>query len=447
MATTDARGRAVNSAVYGSAGTVVEWFDYGLYLYLVPVMGPLFFPSDDPVVSSIGSFGVFVVGSLARIAGGAFYGKIGDRDGRKRALTLSVLLMLVPMGLTAALPTYAEVGILAPLLLVAIRVVQGFSAGGEYSGTIVLLVEQAPPGRRGFLAAGAILTSGIGILAASLTVSALTSTMTDSAMSSYGWRIAYVVGACVALWALAMRRRMQETDAFDSVHEAHRAEHPVTVRDTLRRQPRAVLVAALLSGYGGIVYFVVLGYLPSYLDGIGAISREAVTWITTAMTIGYAVGTPALGALSDRWGRRPVMAAAAGILVLGSVPLFVLLGDASVGWVLLAELALLVPLMAYTGPMVAAAAELFSTRDRYTALAVGYDLGTAVLGSTAPLIGATLVSVTGADLAPSFYLVAMSIAIIPVLIAMRETARISLGEVDRTAEMLAVDLDGSGDGR
>ena len=208
------RRRSRNAVVYGSAGTVVEWFDYGLYLYLVPIVAPLIFPTDNQLTAIIASLGVFAAGSLLRIAGGAFFGSIGDRLGRKKALVLSILMMTVPMALTAFLPTYADIGIAATLIFTGMRMLQGFSAGGEYSGTVVQLVEQAPARRRGFIASTAVFTSGIGVLLASALVAGLTTVLSEQAMSDYGWRACYLVGGALGLFALIMRRRMDETQAF-----------------------------------------------------------------------------------------------------------------------------------------------------------------------------------------------------------------------------------------
>ncbi len=426
----DGTRRMWNSMVFGSAGTVVEWFDYGLYLYLVPVMAPLFFPSDDPLTATIASFGVFAAGSVMRVAGGAFFGRMGDRLGRKRALTLSVLMMTVPMFVTALLPTYDMIGVAAPLLLVVVRLAQGFSAGGEYSGTVVVLVEQAPARRRGLVAATAVVTSGTGILLASLLVSMLTSVLSSDAMSSYGWRVAYGVGTFVALFAVVMRRRMRETAAFEAERDTEGLSRS-PVSDALRRMPRAVALAAVLAGYGGILYYVVLGFVPTYLDGVTTISRSDALWITTAMNLLYAYATPLGGWCSDRVGRRPMLLGSALAMAVVAVPMFVLLMDGPLWLVVVGEVGLVLPVLASAGPIVAAIGELFPTRDRFTALAIGYDLGNATFGGTAPLVCSALISVTGHELAPSFYLVLASLLVVWPMARLRETARVEVRDLER----------------
>ena len=423
------RRRARNSVIYGSAGTVVEWFDYGLYLYLVPVMAPLIFPSDDALTAMIASLGVFAAGSFLRVFGGAFFGSIGDRLGRKRALVLSILLMTVPMGLTAFLPTYAAIGVAAPILFTVMRMLQGFSAGGEYSGTVVQLVEQAPPARRGFLASSAVLTSGVGILLASGLVALLMTLLTDAQMADWGWRACYLVGGALGLFALVMRRRMDETQAFEA-EEAAGDVPQKPLRYALRHLPGPVLISAFLAGYGGILYYVVLGFGPTILDTYSDIQSDTAMWVTTGMTIAYAFLTPFFGRLSDRYGRRPVMLAAAGGFVLLSGPLLWLMTHEPVLIVVVAGALLLGLLMAYGGPVVAAIGEQFPSKARYSALATGYNLGNAVLGGLAPLTAAWLISVFDTPVAPAILLVVASLVALPILWRLKETRGITLEEMD-----------------
>ena len=424
------RRRSRNAVVYGSAGTVVEWFDYGLYPYLVPIVAPLIFPTDNQLTAIIASLGVFAAGSLLRIAGGAFFGSIGDRLGRKKALVLSILMMTVPMALTAFLPTYADIGIAATLIFTGMRMLQGFSAGGEYSGTVVQLVEQAPARRRGFIASTAVFTSGIGVLLASALVAGLTTVLSEQAMSDYGWRACYLVGGALGLFALIMRRRMDETQAFKA-EEADGDVPAKPLRYALRHLPGPVLMAAFLAGFGGILYYVVLGFVPTILDTYSEIQSDTALWVTTGMAIVYAVATPFFGMLSDRVGRKPTLIGAAIGFVVLSVPLLWLMTTEPVWVVILAGLGLLTLLMLYGGPVVAAIGEQFPSRARYSALATGYNLGTAILGGFAPLVAAWLISVFDTPVAPAGLLVVASLLAIPLLLRLKETKGITLAEMDQ----------------
>ena len=428
-ASTPADRRARSAVIYGSAGTVVEWFDYGLYLYLVPVMAPLFFPSDEAIVSAIASLGVFAAGSIMRIAGGAFFGSLGDRLGRKKALVLSITMMTVPMALTAFLPVYAVVGIAAPLLFTAMRLLQGFSAGGEYSGTIVQLVEQAPAGRRGFVASTAVFTSGIGIILASALVASLTTWTSADFMSDWGWRICYLVGGALGLFAFVMRRKMPETEEFlEEEREGDIPKQPL--RYALTHLPKQVIIAALLAGYGGILYYVVLGFVPTILDSFSEVQSDEALWVTTGMAIVYAIATPAFGALSDRYGRkRTLMAGAIGFVFL-SAPMLWLMTSQGLIIIILGGLVLLVMLMLYTGPVVAAIGEEFPSKARYSALAVGYNLGSAVLGGTAPLVAALLIDWFDTPVAASFLLIIASVIAIPILWRMKDRRGMTMDQIN-----------------
>ena len=428
-ASTPADKRARSAVIYGSAGTVVEWFDYGLYLYLVPVMAPLFFPSDEAIVSAIASLGVFAAGSIMRIAGGAFFGSLGDRLGRKRALVLSIVMMTVPMALTAFLPVYAVVGIAAPLLFTAMRLLQGFSAGGEYSGTIVQLVEQAPTGRRGFIASTAVFTSGIGIILASALVASLTTWTSADFMSDWGWRICYLIGGALGLFAFVMRRKMPETEEF--LEEEAQGDIPKQpLRYALTHLPKQVIIAALLAGYGGILYYVVLGFVPTILDSFSEVQSDEALWVTTGMAVVYAIATPAFGALSDRYGRkRTLMAGAIGFVFL-SAPMLWLMTSQGLIIIILGGLVLLVMLMLYTGPVVAAIGEEFPSKARYSALAVGYNLGSAVFGGTAPLVAALLIDWFDTPVAASFLLIVASVIAIPLLWRMKDRRGMTMDQIN-----------------
>lgn len=424
--------RARNSVIYGSSGTIIEWFDYGLYLYLVPVISPLFFPSSDPIYSVLATLGVFAAGSVLRVAGGAFYGSIGDRLGRKRALVLSIILMTVPMGIMAVLPTYAAIGILAPIAFTLMRMIQGFSAGGEYSGAMVQLVEQAPPARRGFVTGSVVLTSGIGILIASMTVLIMRNVLDPAQISDWGWRACYLLGGVLGLFALIMRRRMMESSAFEKEEkEGTTPKQPLTYAFRYLRKP--IFITAIIAGYGNLLYFVIIGFVPDILEEYSPIDDRETFLVVTLMTALFAFATPFFGLWSDKVGRKPLMISGVIGYAILSIPLMWVFSFDPLIWAIFAGIVALFFLMLYYGPLMAVVGEQFPSKARYSALATGYNIGSGIIGGTAPLVAAWTITQFGTPVAPAYFLIAASIITLPFVIKLKETRGISLEEIDASA--------------
>lgn len=407
--------------VLGAVGTTLEWFDFTLYVYLSPVIAQLFFPSEDELASLMATFGVFAAGYLMRPLGALFFGSYGDRRGRKAALTLSVAMMSGPMIVIGLLPTHDDIGAAAPILLVLLRLVQGFSVGGEFGGSIVLLEESAPPGRRGYVTNLALATAGIGFLVSSLTATLLHAVLSTSQMDEWGWRLPFFLGAAIGVFAFVMRRQMDETESFTAAKESGQlAEAPV--RQLLRTERGALLAVFLLVGYSGLTYYLAATFIPSWLQSvIDAEPAEALLAATVGALL-YTVLTPFAGLLSDRLGRRVVMAAGALALAIAAYPLFDLMSDGTFASVLVGEVVLMLLVIVFAGPSTPTFTELFGTATRYSGVAVGYGLGMALFGGTAPLLATGLIKWTGSDLAPSYMLIAASLLILVVVASIRETA-------------------------
>jgi MHS family proline/betaine transporter-like MFS transporter len=279
------------------------------------------------------------------------------------------------------------------------------------------------------VASTAVFTSGLGVILASALVASLTTWTSSEFMSDWGWRICYLVGGALGLFALVMRRRMPETEEFlEEEREGDVPKQPL--RYALTHLPKQVIIAALLAGYGGILYYVVLGFVPTILDSFSEIQSDTALWVTTGMTVVYAVATPAFGALSDRYGRKLTLTAAAVGFTLLSVPMLWLMTNEGLILVILGGLVLLVLLMLYTGPVVAAIGEEFPSKARYSALAVGYNLGSAIFGGTAPLVAALLIDWFDTPVASSFLLVLASLIAIPLLLRMRDRRSMTMDQIN-----------------
>jgi MFS transporter, MHS family, proline/betaine transporter len=413
-------------ATLGSFGTALEWYDFTLYVYLAPVLADLFFPSSDPLNALLATYGVFAAGFLMRPVGAVFFGNFGDTRGRKAALTYSVVMMSIPMALIGLLPTHATIGVAAPIALVLLRLVQGFSVGGEFSGTLVLMLETARRDRRGLAAAVAETMAGLGVLLAALLVTIMHAVLNTQQTDDYGWRILFFVGAGIGLVALIMRRHMAETPSFAAAREAG-VVSALPVKRVARDHRRGIAQVLALTAYMGIVYWLAATYVPSYLqDPIGT-TPEVATLGATLAAILYAVAIPFAGLLSDHVGRRPVMAAGAVLTLLFAYPVFALLDDATAPATIAGQLILMVFVLVYTGPWSSAVTELFPTATRYTGMAIGFNVSVAIFGGTAPLVATLLIKITGDNQAPAFYLIGASLLILLVLARLPETYRADIG--------------------
>lgn len=412
------------SAWFGTLGAAMEWYDFTLYVYLAPVISQLFFPSDNSLDSLLATFGVFAAGYLMRPLGAAVLGNVGDTRGRKFALGLSITLMAVGMLLIGLLPTESSIGVLAPILLVLIRLAQGFSLGGEFSGSIVLLAESAEPRRRGFTTNLVQVSTGIGFLLSSATVAVLHALLDSHQMDTWGWRLPFFIGAAigaVALFLLATKVPIEEDD-----------EQPeeVPLKALFDRERKPLILNFLLNGHQALIYYVVATFIPTFVTTILGGPPEDGLFASALAAIVFMVLCPPAGTLSDRWGRRPTLALAAVLMALAAVPLFALIAELSLPAVIGGQLGLMVLVVLFTSPALVIATELFSKPTRYSGVAVGYNLGATIFGGTAPLLCTALISITGWDLAPGLLLAIASLLILIVIRASPETAPVRTGEIE-----------------
>jgi MHS family proline/betaine transporter-like MFS transporter len=418
----DAQRRRRVGAMLGSIGTTLEWYDFTLYVYLAPVFAGLFFPSSGSLDALLATYGVFAAGFLMRPLGAMFFGNFGDAHGRKAALTISAVMMSIAMMVLGLLPTHASIGVAAPIALVLLRLVQGFSVGGETSGTYVLMFETARGGRRGLGAALAATMASLGVLLAALLVTVMHAFLNTEQTDDYGWRILFFFGAGIGLIALIMRRRMAETPSFAAAQEAGELS-AIPIKRALRHHSRAIAKVFALSAYTGIVFWLAFTYVPSYLQDPVGMTPEVATLGATLATLLYALAIPLSGLLSDYLGRRVVMAAAACLTLALAYPVFTLLDDGTAAAAISGQLVLMLLVLLYIGPWASAISELFPTDTRYTGVAIGYNLGMAIFGGTLPLVATLLIKITGDDLAPAFYLIGASLLILVVLARLPETYR------------------------
>lgn len=389
-------------------GNFVEWFDYGAYSYLAVVIAAVFFPSDNLTEGLIWTFALFAVSFLVRPLGGFIWGHIGDRVGRRNALAWSILIMSASTVCIGLLPGAATLGLWAPALLLLFRVLQGFSASGEYAGASAYLVEYAPKGKRGIYAAVVPGSTAAGLLFGSLMATTLTASLTTTEMESWGWRLPFLLAAPLGLIGVYIRRKLEDSPVFQEMaqeDEAVKAPVWALFRDHWRALVRAT-AAVLLNAVG---FYVILTYMPTYLSqtiGLDLTIANVTTTISLVTYIGFIFLT---GHLSDRFGRRKILMSASVLFILLTVPAFLLLGTGSVVVILLVQILLGAMLTLNDGSLASFLAESFPTRVRYSGFAVSFNVGNAIFGGTAPAIATLLIATTGSAIAPGWYLMGAAV--------------------------------------
>lgn len=402
-----------------AASTVVEWYDFTLYLYLATVMARVFFGggAGGLAVVLLG----FAVSYLMRPLGALALGHFGDRHGRRRAMLLSMAVMTGAMLATALLPTAAQAGAGAGWALLFLRCVMAFAVGGEYTGVIAYLLEGAAPGRRGLVASSASAASEVGALLAAAAAALTVSLAPPGALEAWGWRLPFLLGAALAGAILLARLALEESPAYLASHAAGRVPwRPLA--QAARYHRGGIARGFAISALGSISYYVGITYVPAFLAATGTMGEGAALWLSTVAALAVIVVTPLTGWATDRVGRRPVLlAVAAGCAVLPA-SLFAAMAGAGTGQALAGALVLAALGGAVSAVGAVAVAEQLPAEVRLSGLAFGFTASTAVFGGLTPWLAQALVARTGAPWVPGAMIAVVAIAILPLLARMRETA-------------------------
>ncbi|MGX7896397.1 MFS transporter [Tsuneonella sp. HG222] len=413
-------GHRVSNASLAVAtfSTAVEWYDFTLYLYFSTVLARVFFGGGEGAL--VTTLMGFALAYLMRPVGAAVFGHIGDRYGRRPMLLISMAIMSFAMLLTALLPTYGQVGIVAAWLLFALRCVMGLSVGGEYTGVIAYLLEGANPRRRGLIASLAAASSEVGALLA-VGVSALTVSLTSEAeLASWGWRIPFLLGAVLAGGVWFARRAMEESPDWLELH-ANDALHARPLHHAITHQRPALLRAFAISSLGSITYYVGIGYVPAFLETTASVGEEAALWLSTIAAVAVILVTPLVGLLSDRFGRKPALVALALLSAVLPISLFTLMASGSTGEALLGAVVLALVAGGVSAVGAIACGEQFDHASRASGLGIGYTLATAVFGGLTPWAAQWLVERTGWPQVPGIMIAVVALAALPIFLRLRET--------------------------
>ncbi|WEO97687.1 glycine betaine/L-proline transporter ProP [Streptomyces sp. FXJ1.172] len=399
--------RAVKAAALGNA---MEWFDFGVYSYIAVTLGKVFFPSGNPTAQLLSTFGAFAAAFLVRPLGGMVFGPLGDRVGRQKVLALTMIMMAAGTFAIGLIPSYASIGVGAPLLLLAARLVQGFSTGGEYAGASTFIAEYAPDKKRGFFGSWLEFGTLAGYIGGAGLVTLMTALLSSHDLLTWGWRVPFLIAGPMGIIGLYLRMRLEETPAFAAEMDKAEAQRPkVPLREMVAGQWKALLICMGLVLVFNVTDYMLLSYMPSYLTSELKYDETHGLLVVLGVMVLMMIVQPFAGALSDRVGRRPVIAAGCAGFLLLSVPAVLLIRQGSLLAVALGMGALGLLLVCFTAAMPAALPALFPTRVRYGSLSIGFNVSVSLFGGTTPLVVTALIGATENMMMPAYYMMAAAV--------------------------------------
>lgn len=388
----------------GMAGNALEFYDFCIYAFFTVQLGAIFFPSHDPMISTLSSLAVFAVGFVMRPIGALVFGHIGDKYGRRKALMLSVTLMALPTFCIGLLPGYTDIGIWAPVLLIICRLFQGLSTGGAYNGAAVFVVEHTPLRKRAF--AGSMITSSsyIGWFMASIVSYAFVADF----MPPWAWRVPFLFGLVVGMIGLYLRRKIAETPEFE---DFARSEKPKSIPFlwVLKTHPRSVFCTFGIASFSGVIVFTTLTYIMTYLLTFAQWEKPLAMLVVMAGSLLYVLLSPLFGMLADKKDPRTICLWSIGVILACVYPVFSLWSSGQWQAVILGQIIWATVTIAYQAPMNLIMARLFPVAARYSGIGIGYCLGMALFGGTSPFISTWLVETFKNPLSPILWITGVGV--------------------------------------
>ncbi|NUF27347.1 glycine betaine/L-proline transporter ProP [Gilliamella sp. ESL0254] len=418
--------KAIIAAALGNA---MEWFDFGVYGFLAYVLGQVFFPDASPSIQVVAALATFSVPFLVRPLGGLVFGVLGDKLGRQKILSVTIIIMSLSTFCIGLIPSYATIGIFAPLLLLLAKLAQGFSIGGEYSGAAIFVAEYSPDRKRGFMGSWLDFGSIAGFLVGAGLVVLLSSILGEVKFQDWGWRIPFLFALPLGLIGLYLRHALDETPAFqqhtdklDNNKRTNIANPPqMTFKEIFTKYWKSLFVCVGLVIITNVTYYMLLTYMPSYLSHNLHYRADHGVLIIIAIMIGMLFVQPMIGLISDKIGRRPfIVGGSFGLLVL-AYPAFMMINSDVIGLIFIGLLILAVLLNCFTGVMASILPAIFPTSIRYSALAISFNISVLIAGAT-PTVAAWLVEASGDLYMPAYYLMVVAVVGLVTGLKMNETA-------------------------
>lgn len=383
-------------------GNALEWYDFALYGYFATIIGKLFFPSTSDFASLMATFGVFAAGFLMRPLGGIIFGYIGDKIGRRNAMMWSIYIMAIPTAAIGALPTFESIGFFAPLLLTIIRLLQGISMGGGFTGAMIMVVENSDTRRRGYFGSWVVFSLLIGVLLGSAIAMLTTHMLNDEQLYSWGWRVPFLLSIFGGYIGTYMKKYLHETEEFEEEHKDSSPSIPIMalLKDNIRTIIYVIGIELTLS----IGFYLIVAFINNYLTAMVGMSHGNALLLNTVSIIAMGIMIPISGRLSDIHGRKKVLIAGSVGFALFTYPLFQFLGASPLIYPLMAQVCLALLMGLFFAPIPATLVELFPSKIRYTAMSVAHSLSMTIFGGTAPFMATWLIATTGDETSPAIYL-------------------------------------------
>mgnify|MGYP000858475824 CR=1 FL=1 len=421
-------------AVSSFLGNFIEWFDYASYSYFATVIALVLMPPGDPTVALLETFGVFALSFLMRPVGAFFWGHMGDKKGRKWALATSILMMSAATFVIGLLPTFEAVGILAPILLLCLRMVQSFSAAGEYAGAATFIAEYAPHNHRGFYCSMVPASTATGLLVGSLLATFMFTVWgaDSSFVVDWGWRIPFWLALPLGYITHYIRTHLEDSPVYAQMQErmkemGEKVEHPI--RTLFTKHLRVLLISFGACVLNAVGFYAVLTYLPNYLQDTVGYDAGSSSLITTICLVAYIAFIFLSGRISDKVGRKKMLIGACVGFIVFTVPAFMLLGTMNFWVILIVELFMCLLLTINDGTLASYLTETFPTDVRYSGFALSFNLANAIFGGSASFISIALIEATGNAIAPAWYMVAISVVAFIAMCMTHDNSKKKLTEI------------------